>query len=164
MLTHTHNRWSNALPCWRTALYFAVPITSLILWLFYYGYAIANKYVLFLYTHLNAGPFDEMTNGRYLMFGLVISGAILALMGIANWYLGRLAGIRSRRYAPPAWWRIWLLCIIPLAAGILLITLSVSEPALPLGTAAASTLTTLFGLAVALAMGNLAANHLDQLL
>ncbi len=62
-------------------------------------------------------------------------------------------------YAPPTWWRIWLLAALPLAIGIPLITMTVNQPTLPLPLAAACVLSTLAGLALALWPGDWAAER-----
>ncbi len=164
MQLQTHFRWRIFSSNWLHALPYAIPITIFILWLFYYSFAIANRYLLFLYTHLNAGPFDPMTNGRYWMLGLVISGAVLLLYAITNWYLGRFAGLKYKTYTPPAWWRVWGVCFIPISIGIPIITTTVGQPTLPLNLAAVSTISTLLGLAIALVVGTLSANQLGRLL
>ena len=149
---------------WRNPALISLFISAIILALFVYSFAFANRYLLFLYTHLNAGPFHEMTNGRYWMMGFVISGLILLLYGIANWYLARLFGVQYKTYMPPSWWRIWLFCLLPLLIGIPLITMTVGQPTLPLDLALLTTVTTLAGLALALLGGSLTANHLDRFL
>lgn len=55
---------------WGAALGRAVPLALLVLGLFYYWFAIADRYVIFLYGHTAPGippaqPFDEMTSSRY---------------------------------------------------------------------------------------------------
>jgi len=148
---------------WKDVLLHALAVTLFILGLFYYWFALANRHVIFLYGHLGAFPFDANTRSRYWMAGLVACGALLALYGLANWFLARLAGVIYRRYSPPAWPRVWLLSAAPLALGILAITTRLNQPVLPLSVAAPCVLATLSGLALALALGSLAAQHLTEL-
>jgi hypothetical protein len=86
------------------ALAHAVTITLFILALFYKWFAVDNRYVVFLYNHLNATPFDEITSSRYWMSGLVVSGAVMVLYIAANWLLGRIVA----NYRAPAWQCVWL--------------------------------------------------------
>lgn len=149
---------------WGAALWRAVPIVLFVLGLFYYWFAIANRYVIFLYGHKANGiplaqPFDEMTSSRYWMCGLVASGLVLLLYTAMEWVLGLLAARRRRPYAPPAWWQVWALCLLPLAIGIPLITMTVNTPTLPPLLAALCVATTLAGLALALWPGAWAAQR-----
>jgi hypothetical protein len=116
----------------KIALFHAAPIAALLLGLIYGWFAIANRYHIFLYNHLGATPFDEVTRSRYWMAGLVAAGLVLVLYTPVNWVIGRLAGTRGRVYIPPAWWRVWLICLTPLTIGILLITMTCNAPTLPL--------------------------------
>lgn len=148
---------------WKPALLHATPISLFTLGLFYYWFALANRHIIFLYGHLGATPFDERTRSRYWMSGLVASGAVMVLYAIANWFLGRIAGLRYRIYTPPAWWQVWSLGAIPLTIGILTITMTCNQPVLPISTAAACVVTTLSGLALALAPASLAAQRILDL-
>lgn len=136
----------------------AAPITLFILALFYYWFAVADRYAVFLYNHCRAGPagpFDDITIGRYWMSGLVADGAVMLLYIAANWLLGR--GVAN--YRPPTWWRVWLLCALPLAVGIATITMTANSPTLPPALGAACVVATLAGLAFALMPGALAARQ-----
>lgn len=86
---------------WRTALLHALPLSLAVLSLFAYWFGVANRYLVFLYEHLGAGPFDEVTVSRYWMAGLVAGGVVLALYVPACALCGRLWGVR-----PPGWWRV----------------------------------------------------------
>lgn len=141
---------------WRLALLHAVPICPFILGLFYYWFAIADRYAIFLYGHLGAMPFDEVTSGRYWMSGLVASGAVMILYTAANLLLGRIAVLRHLAPRPPAWWKVWALCAPPLILGITIITMTANWPTLLLPNAGACLVATLSGLALALAPGSLA--------
>jgi hypothetical protein len=138
-----------------------LPVAALILSLFYYWFAVADRYTVFLYYHdmgplvPDTSPFSRVTGSRYWMAGLVASGAVMVLYAAANWLLGRL----SADYCPPSWWRVWALCAVPLLIGIPLITLTANEPTLPLANAAQITLVTLAGLALALLPGKMAARR-----
>ena len=146
---------------WPGALVHALPVMALVLGLFYYWFAIADRHIVFLYYHdmgpriPDTSPFSVATSGRYWMAGLVAGGAVLVLHTAASWLLGRL----KRVYRPPAWWRIWMICAAPLAGGILLITMTVNQPTLPASNAAQATLAALIGLALALIPGRMAAER-----
>jgi hypothetical protein len=141
----------------------AIAVSLFMAGLFYYWFALANRYVVFLYGHWDATPFDSYTRSRYWMSGLVASGAVMVLYAVANWFVGRVAGVWYRNYTPPAWWRVWSLCAIPLTTVILTITMTCNQPVLPFATAAACVATTLSGLALALAAGSLAAQRVLHL-
>ena len=118
------------------------PICLFVLGLFYYWFAVADRYAIFLYGHTAPGiplaqPFDAMTRSRYWMAGLVAAGAVMVIYIVFNWFLGRLAIRRGQHYRPPAWWRVWVLCALPLIIGIPAITMTRNTPTLPLGLAAA---------------------------
>jgi len=144
---------------WLTAAAAALPICFFILARFYYWFAIADRYAIFLYNHLRAIPFDPITRSRYWMAGLVAAGEVMILYGLANWVAGRIAPWVNRSYAPPPWPLIWALCAPVLAVGILVITMTVNSPTLPLPLALASAGAALAGLALALMPGELAARH-----
>jgi len=116
---------------WKPALLHAVPIFLFVLGVFYYWFAVADRYAIFLYGHLGATPFDEVTSSRYWMSGLVAAGFVMVGYAVVNWLLGRMAVLCHRDYSPPAWWRVWILCAPPLAIGILAITMTVNWPILP---------------------------------
>lgn len=150
---------------WKMALLCAIPVSLLVLGLFYYWFAVADRYSIFLYYH-NMGPvvpdtspFSPITSSRYWMAGLVASGAILVLYAAANWLLGWL----SADYHPPVWWRVWVLSAVPLVVGIPAITMTVNDPTLPLANAFQATLATLAGLGLALLPGEMAARHPSEL-
>ncbi len=144
---------------YKLAFLHATPISLFIIGLFYYWFALANRYTIFLYYHLGATPFDERTSSRYWMSGLVASGAVMVMYTMTNWFWGRIAGLRNQSYAPPVWWRVWLLCAMPLTISIMAITMSLNQPTLPLSNALACVLATLLGLGLALLPGSLAAQH-----
>ncbi len=150
---------------WKAALLCAVPLSLLVLGLFYYWFGIADRYFIFLYYHdmgtvvPDTSPFSPVTSSRYWMAGLVASGAVLVLYVAANWLLGRLAA----EYHPPAWWRVWALSAVPLAIGIPAITMTVNAPSLPLANALQATLATLAGLSLALLPGEMAARRPGEL-
>ena len=85
---------------WDAALGWAIPIALFVLGLFYYWFAIADRYAIFLYGHTATGipltqPFDEMTSSRYWMCGLVASGLVTLIYTALNWALGR--AVRAAR-------------------------------------------------------------------
>lgn len=134
-------------------MWHALPVPVIVLALYYYWFAIANRYIIFLYYHdmgplvPDTSPFSPATGGRYWMAGLVAGGAVMLLYTLANWVAGRIA---------PAWWRVWVLSAGPLVVGIPLITMTLNRPTLPLQFALQSTLAALAGVALALLPGNLA--------
>ena len=149
---------------WGPALAAAVPIVLFVLGLFYHWFAIADRYAIFLYGHVAPGislaqPFDAMTRSRYWMAGLVAAGAVMVIYTAINWVLGRIANRRGQNYRPPAWWRVWALCALPVIVGIPVITMTRNTPTLPLGLAVACVIATLAGLALALLPGEWAARR-----
>ena len=98
------------------------------------------------------------------MAGLVAAGAILVIYTALNWVVGRAAAWQRRVYLAPAWWRVWLLCALPLFVGIPAITMTVNTPTLPFDLAIACVAATLAGLALALWPGAWAAQRPRDLL
>jgi hypothetical protein len=151
------------------ALVHSIPISLLVLGLFTYWYVIADRYAVFLYGHLGATPFDRVTSSRYWMAGLVASGAVMVLYASANWLLSRVACLlrqnqaTSRGELPPTWWHVWLLCALPLAIGIPIITMTYNSPGLPPPSAAACVAATLAGVGLALLPGSWAAQRPSDL-
>ena len=137
----------------------AAPITLFILALFYKWFALDDRYAVFLYGHLNATPFDEITTSRYAMAGLVACGAVMLLYIAANFSLVLIV----RGYRVPACSRVWLLCALPLAIGIVLITTTQNAPTLPLNLALGCAIAALAGLMFALIPGAVAAQNPREL-
>ncbi|NLE77495.1 MAG: hypothetical protein GX605_12190 [Chloroflexi bacterium] len=144
---------------WPAALWHALPLSAVVLGLFGYWFGAANRYVVFLYEHLGAGPFHPVTVSRYWMSGLVAGGVVCLLYSAIHWLWGRRLASRGREAHPPAWWRVWLLCLPPLALGIPAIVSTVNQPTMPPGIAAACTLAALAALALALWPAALAARE-----
>ena len=149
---------------WRLPLLEAIVISIFILGLFYYWFGLANRYVIFLYGHTADGipyaePFDEMTTSRYWMSGLVAAGAVMVLYTAANWFRGQIGARRNKRFTPSTWWRVWLLCALPIIVGVPAITMTMNSPTLPADLAMASVVATLLGLTVALLPGKWAAER-----
>jgi hypothetical protein len=138
----------------------------LILGLFYYWFAVADRYIVFLYQHdmgplvPDTSPFSRVTSSRYWMAGLVASGEVAILYGVVNWLLGRI----MPKYRAPEWWRVWAICAALLLVGIPGITMTVNQPTLPASNAAQVTVITLLGLALALIPGRLAAECPGELI
>lgn len=144
---------------WRPALLHALPVTVVVLSLLYYWFAIADRYVVFLYEH-NMGPFvpdtspfSDVTSSRYWMAGLVAGGMVMILYTGVSWLLGRVV----RGYRPPAWWWVWAMSSVPLLVGVPLITMTVNVPTLPVLNAAQTTLATVMSMGLALMPGKMAA-------
>ena len=147
----------------------AAPISLFLLGLFYYWFAVADRYAVFLYGHTTVGipqarPFDEMTSSRYWMSGLVASGAVTVIYTTLNWALGRIAAWFKHDCGPPAGWKVWTLCAVPLIVGIPAMTMTLNSPTLPPGLAGACVVATLAGLALALLPGEWAARRPRDLL
>lgn len=144
---------------WKRALFFALPIAVFILGAFYYWFAVSDRYTIFLYGHLDAMPFDAITVSRYWMASIVAAGLVMIGSVLVNWLWGRLAGVWHRRYVPPRWWQVWLICAPPLVIGIPLITMSCNQPTLPLDLALVCALVALVALVFALLPGSWAAER-----
>lgn len=142
----------------------AAAVTACVLLLFYYWFAVADRYRVFLYNHMGATPFDAATSSRYWMAGLVAAGVVLVAYGAANWTSGRLARLLHTRYDPPHWRRVWLLSAAPTALGIVAITTRLNTPVLPEPLALACVVSGLAGLALALTVGAPAAHAPVRLL
>lgn len=145
---------------WRTELLFAGPIVALVVVLFYIWFAVLDRYLIFLYYHVmgpgfDTSPFGWVTVSRYWMSGLVAGGAVMLPYIAVNFMLGRVVKI----YRAPVWWRLWMLCAIPLLIAIPAIVMTVNDPVLPLRNAAQVTAVTLTGLALAVALGEVAAER-----
>ncbi len=154
---------------WRRPFIEATAIVVLVLSLYTYWFAQADRYVIFLYGHTAPGitltePFDVMTSSRYWMAGLVAAGVVMLLYTGVNWIGGRVAARSGSSFGTPPWWRVWLLSAPGLIAGIPAITMTANAPVLPLPLAAASAAAALAGLALALLPGRWAADRPDDLL
>jgi hypothetical protein len=151
---------------WGLALIFGLLAVGLILALFAYWFAFANRYVVFLYFHEmgprvpDTAPFSRVTTSRYWMAGLVAAGAVMLLYVSANWLLGRL----SKRAHAPLWGRVWLVASLPLLLGIPAITMHAHEPVLPWTLSMMVTMITLAGLLLAFLPGEMAVRRPAQLL
>jgi hypothetical protein len=154
------NEWPRLKPWWH-AFWHAAPLTAWVLGLLHHWFAVADRYVVFLYNHdmgplyPDTSPFSVVTSSRYWMAGLVASGAVMVGYTAANALWARLAAA----YRPPLWWRVWACCALPLLIGIPAITMTANQPTLPLCQAARTTLATLAGLALALLPGKWAAER-----
>lgn len=144
----------------------AACFTVLILGLFYYWFAIANRYVIFLYGHTAGGilvssaqPFDEVTGSRYWMAGLVACAIGLVFYVPVCWLQGQVARWRQKPVVTSVWWQTWLLTALPIIIGIPAITMTVNRPTLPPTLAAACVVATLLGLVVLILAGNWAAHR-----
>lgn len=146
----------------RVALVHAVVVSSLVLALFYYWFGVADRYAVFLYEHLGAGPFDPRTLSRYWMSGLVASGVVLVVYTYTNWLWGRIQGVRGRRYVPPEGWKVWLLSLPLVVPGVIWTTTHLNWPVLPLPLAVACAAVAAGGLFLALMPARMAAAQPGQ--
>lgn len=142
-------RWPDV-RAWRRVLLFAAPTVAFLLALYYHWFAVRDRYFIFLYFHdigsrFDTTPFGWMTVGRYWMTGFVAGGAVMVLYGAANFILGRI----RKSYRAPVWWRVWLVCAVPLVIAIPAIVMTVNDPVLPLRYAAQVTVALLIALAIA---------------
>lgn len=143
------------------SLLHGLPVASLVIGLLYYWFAIADRYIVFLYYHdmgplvPDTSPFSRVTSSRYWMAGLVASGFALAIYTSVNWLAGRL----RTQYAPPSWKFVWLVCAPLFAVAVPAIVMDLNSPPLPWHYAAPVTLATLIGVALALIPGRLAARR-----
>lgn len=144
----------------RQNVIYALSITIFILALIYKWFAVDDRYAVFLYNHMRAQPFDEVTVGRYWMSGFVASAIVMLLYIAANVWLARVV----KNYRAPAWWRVWLWCAAPVAIGVWFITTTQNAPTMPPAIAAAIAFATLVGLALALMPGALAAHRPRELM
>lgn len=142
----------------RLAIFFhVVLIVGPILGLFVYWFGVADRYRIFLYFHdmgpiyLDTSPFSRVTRSRYWMAGLVADGVVLLIhTGVSRFALS-LLGRRLRILdLIPGSGPIWVGALLPLLVGILLITMTLNQPTLPLRDATIVTVVTLAGLWVAL--------------
>lgn len=143
---------------WRLAAIFAILVVVIVAGLLYYWFALADRYVIFLYNHdmppsyPDTSPFSRITSSRYWMAGLVASGVVLVLYTSFNLTLGW----RNTDYRPPGWWQVWALSAILLAVFIPIMTMNTNQPVLPFANALLVTFVTLLGLALALSPGRIA--------
>ncbi len=148
---------------WKTAWAHAVLISLFEIGLFYYWFGVADRYAVFLYGHYGAGPFAAATLSRYLMTGLVASGAVLVVYGIANWFAAHLARAFYRRYTVPEWWKVWVCCLPFLIPVLPLMLTTLNQPTLPLPLALLITVIAVGSFPLALMPGRLAAEDLGEL-
>jgi len=142
---------------WRRALLPAVVISAGVSALYVYWFAVADRYAVFLYDHLGAGPFDPVTTSRYWMCGLVAGGMVTVLYTPLQALLGWLARRTGREAEVPDPVRVWALCAIPLTAVIIIVTMTMNAPTLSAGQAIGCAAATVVALALALAPAHWAA-------
>ncbi len=140
---------------WRAARSAATVVTLLVLALYYYWFAVADRYAVFLYGHSAPGvdpaqPFDATTSSRYWMTGLVAAGVVLVATVLGSWARGVIAHKRTSTLLLPHWWQVWALAAVPIALGVPVITMTMNEPTLPWPLALSCLAVVLAGLAVAL--------------
>jgi hypothetical protein len=148
------------LKAWRVELLFAIPIVAFVITLFTTWFAVLDRYLIFLYFHdmgpgFDTTPFGWVTVSRYWMSGLVAGGAVMVPYIALNLVLGRVV----KTFRAPQWWRLWILCAVPLLVAVPAIVMTVNDPVLPLANAAQVTAVTLIGLALALMLGRVAAER-----
>lgn len=145
----------------RRSVLHGLPVATLVIALIYYWFAVADRYIVFLYNHdmgsvvPDTSPFSRVTSSRYWMASLVASGFVLVLYASVNWLAGRLRA----HYTPPPWKYVWLVCVPLFILFIPAITMSMNAPVLTWSYAALVTVAALFGVALALIPGELAARR-----
>ena len=139
-----------------TEIKYSVMFGLLVLGLIVYFFAVADRYEIFLYNHVdNPGdeptmPFGPITTGRYWMSGFVAVGLAL----IASLPIVLLEGHKSRRSGrsplalSPLKARLTTALII--GVGVPIITMTQNQPVLPAALAAGVVLATLAGVGLAL--------------
>jgi len=137
----------------------AAAIAAVVGALIVYWFGVADRYAVFLYDHLGAGPFDRVTTSRYWMASLVAGGMVACLHTPLQAFMGWWTRRRGGRYrgANPA--RVWALSAAPLVVLVPAVTMTVNAPTLSLGQAAGVTAALLAGLALALAPARWAAER-----
>ncbi len=141
----------------------AAIVSAIVLGLFYYWFAVADRYTVFLYGHVAvhiapAQPFDDMTASRYWMAGLVAAGFVATTSAVVFWAWGLVA--RSHRTLDAlSWWRAWMLTVLPIGIGVAAITMTVNTPTLPWPLALACSASALAGTGLALAAADWAARR-----
>lgn len=150
---------------WLKPAVYALPSCSLILGLFYYWFALADRDLVFLYNH-DMGPlvpdtsaFSFVTSSRYWMSALVANGFVFGLYSLFVFARNRW----NSDFRPPPLTRILLCCTPVLVAGTLLITMQLNQPVLPFKHALRVVLVVLLGLALALFGAQLARKKLMAL-
>jgi hypothetical protein len=144
---------------WLVSLLHALPLILLVSALFYYWFAVVDRFVIFLYGHLGAKAFDAMTNGRYWMAGLVAGGIIMVLYTVTYTVIGQI----RPAVVPSPWWQVWLCAAAPLAVIIPAIVMNMNQPTLPLRLALVVTAVAILALALALPPATIAARSPAQL-
>jgi hypothetical protein len=145
---------------------YSLPACLIILSLFYYWFAIADRNEVFLYYHIMAprlpdtSPFSFVTASRYWMSGLVACGFVLLIYFPANFILFRA----KNNHALPALKNVLLFCFPVLTVGTFIITMTMNQPVLPFLQALKVLLATLFGFAVVLKTVELAGKKLLKLI
>jgi len=135
---------------WRRAAIPAAPIIVGVSTLFVYWFGVADRYAVFLYEHLGAGPFDLVTTSRYWMAGLVAGGMVTSIYTPFRALVGAFTRAGQHQESPDPL-RIWALCALPLAVTIVGVTTRVNTPTLTLGQGVGCATAALAALALALA-------------
>jgi len=137
----------------------AAGICAFVVGLFGCWFGPASRHTVFFYGHLGAGPLDPITLGRYLMAGLVASGGVLVLYGLACQTAVSVARIRGQPYTLPSGWAVWTLSAALAAPGIAGAVTLQGQPPLPWWVGAGCAAVTAAGLALAVTAGQLGAGR-----
>lgn len=139
-------------------------VISVMLGLFSYWFAIANRYTVFLYEHLGAGPFQEPNYSRHWMAGLVASGVLLCVYALGGGCSVRLAAAFHKTYHLPSWHHVWLMSALPVAIGVWAITTRCNFPTLPWPLSARCIIAAWAGMALALWLADLIVHQTSEAL
>jgi len=143
---------------WFIPLLHALPLILLIGGLYFYWFALVDRFVIFLYGHLGATTFDSMTTGRYWMTGLVVGGIVMVLYTAIHVVISNI----SPHYVPPPWWQVWFWAALPLIIIIPAIVMNVNHPTLPADIAGMITAVAILALALALPPAAIVTHSLAQ--
>ncbi len=149
---------------YRKTIPWAGLVISVMLGLFSYWFAIANRYVVFLYEHLGAGPFQEPNYSRHWMAGLVASGALLCVYALVGWCCVGFATLFRKTYHLSSWRHVWLLSALPVAVGIWTVTTRGKIPTLPGSLSARCIVAAWTGMALALWLADLMVQRTSEAL
>lgn len=120
----------------------------LISWAVYiYLFTFADRKIVFLYDHLRSTPFDVRTTGRYWMVGLVLSGFLTIAYLVLKLIIKLIPNSEESN-----WKAILKISCVPLALGIVIITMNFGEPQMTFLIAISSAASLIFGLIIGLSV------------
>ncbi|MDO5561386.1 MAG: hypothetical protein Q4G02_01260 [bacterium] len=136
----------------------AIPIALGTIVIYYYWFIFSDRRRTFLYGHLHSNPYDNETMGRYLIAGLIVSGALFIIYTLINLLIKKI----KPNYQLPNWKRVeqlnFLLSFLP----IFLILIYFGQPTLPIVIAVASIIILNAGISLALYLSNYIIDNFRQ--